>query len=219
MAGMLYIGPGRFSRVLQMKLNLSGFLSCSVANGPGRRAVVWVQGCPTRCHGCFNTATWAFRPGHIIETTELADRICATDDIDGVTFSGGEPFCQAEALAELGECLSSEGFSILTFSGFSYDTLQKKDRHSWNSLLSVTDLLVAGPYIQGCACCHPLLASSNQQLIWPNGERRIKTADLTPAGSVAEFIVYPDGRIISTGFPSDRLIQGMCHDLHRCGGV
>ncbi len=38
-----------------------------------------------------------------------------------------------------------------------------------------------------------------------------------PAGSVAEFIVYPDGRIISTGFPSDRLIQGMCHDLHRCG--
>ncbi len=141
------------------------------------------------------------------------------DDIDGVTFSGGEPFCQARALAELGERLSSEGLSILTFTGFSYATLQKKDRTSWNSLLSVTDLLVAGPYISERACCHPLLASSNQQLIWPNGERNIRITDLTPDGAVAEFVVYPDGRIISTGFPSERLMQGICRELHRCGGA
>jgi anaerobic ribonucleoside-triphosphate reductase activating protein len=202
-----------------MKLNLSGFLSCSVANGPGRRAVVWVQGCPTRCRGCFNTETWAFRPGYITGTTELADRIRELDDIDGVTFSGGEPFCQAPALAELGESLSAEDFSILTFSGFSYDTLQKKGRQSWNLLLSVTDLLVAGPYIPEHACCHPLLASSNQELIWPNGERRIKTSDLGSDGAVSEFVIYPDGRIISTGFPSERLIQGISQELHRCGGA
>ena len=81
----------------------SGFLARSEVNGPGIRAVVWVQGCPFRCEGCFNERFLPFSPAQQVSVSELAGTILSLPGIDGVTFSGGEPFAQAGPLAELGE--------------------------------------------------------------------------------------------------------------------
>jgi anaerobic ribonucleoside-triphosphate reductase activating protein len=80
-------------------LNIMGYVNRSEVNGPGSRAVVWVQGCLRACTGCFNPASWPFEPNQIVTVDELVERILADPLNEGVTFSGGEPFWQATALA------------------------------------------------------------------------------------------------------------------------
>lgn len=99
-------------------LNMAAFLPVSRSNGPGRRAVVWVQGCTRSCSGCFNQEMRPFVDKELITARELAGRILAIEDIEGVTFSGGEPFEQAEALAELAEQLADRGLTIVIFTGY-----------------------------------------------------------------------------------------------------
>jgi anaerobic ribonucleoside-triphosphate reductase activating protein len=60
---------------------------CTVL-GPGRRAVLWVQGCPFRCPGCVAPETQAFRGGESVDVASLAEELSRlSDDIEGLTFS------------------------------------------------------------------------------------------------------------------------------------
>ena len=66
----------------------------------------------------------------------------------GVTFSGGEPFCQAEALAELGKKIKSAGLNIITYTGYEFEQLYaNRDKNGWDKLLEVTDILIDGKFI------------------------------------------------------------------------
>ena len=87
-----------------------------------------------------------FSNGYPVTVENLAKTILAIDRIDGVTFSGGEPFAQAAPLAELGAMFRRSGMSVVTFTGFTWDQLTAKNRPAWRNLLSVTDILIAGPY-------------------------------------------------------------------------
>ena len=98
-------------------LNLHEFIPRSRANGPGERAVVWVQGCPRKCPGCFNPATQAFVDRELVSVDELESQILAQEGIDGVTFSGGEPFAQAGQLAELAKRLQERGLTVVCTPG------------------------------------------------------------------------------------------------------
>lgn len=198
------------------ELNIAGFLARSGANGPGIRAVVWVQGCPLRCTGCFNPEFWSFAPTHILKTSELAGRILALENIDGVTFSGGEPFAQAHALADLGRRLASAGLTVITFTGFSWDFIKNADRASWNRLLEVTDLLIAGPYRPDLACNLPLLGSSNQQLIPLSGKIPVPAGSPATPGQSTELTIRPDGSLVATGFPDTGFIRRLAS---HCRGV
>src|SRR5437870_3480299 len=73
---------------------------CTVL-GPGVRAVLWVQGCPFRCPGCVAPETLPFTGGTEVRVDDLAGQLVALSAIEGVTFSGGEPMAQADALAAL----------------------------------------------------------------------------------------------------------------------
>ena len=78
-------------------LNIMGYVDESEVNGPGCRAVVWVQGCKRECAACFNPASWSFEINQLIAVDELAEKILSNPRNEGVTFSGGEPFLQAPA--------------------------------------------------------------------------------------------------------------------------
>ena len=86
-----------------MKLRIAGLTKESVVDGPGIRFVVFVQGCPHHCPGCHNPETWDFTAGKELTVDELFAQIKDTRLLQGVTFSGGEPFAQAAALACLGK--------------------------------------------------------------------------------------------------------------------
>jgi len=131
-----------------MKLRIAGLTKESVVDGPGIRFVVFVQGCPHHCLGCHNPETWDFAGGKEL-TVELFAQIKDTRLLQGVTFSGGEPFAQAAALACLGKKVKELGMDIVTYTGYTFEELldmAEKDQ-GVRDLLEVSDLLVDGPYI------------------------------------------------------------------------
>ena len=200
------------------ELKLAGFLAKSSVNGPGIRAVVWVQGCPIRCSGCFNSKLLSFSGGKAVQTADLAEKILGLDDIDGVTFSGGEPFSQAGPLAELGTLLRPAGLSVVTFTGFTWEQIISKDRLSWSRLLSVTDLLLAGPYRKGTITTPgggP--APTGKCGLWLfEGKPANVPVDSNPVSNGVcteiEFSIHRDGQTAITGFPGQRLVRELAAD-------
>ncbi|MDP2701652.1 MAG: 4Fe-4S single cluster domain-containing protein, partial [Candidatus Rokubacteria bacterium] len=103
-------------------LHIAAYLPRSRANGPELRSVLWVQGCPFRCAGCFNPDFLLFAGGREVATRDVADWMLAESETEGVSFSGGEPFAQAGALAEVAESVRAAGKGVLVFSG--YDAIE-----------------------------------------------------------------------------------------------
>ena len=79
---------------------------------------------------------------------ELADEICATPEIEGLTVVGGEPFAQARALAHVAELVQRAGRSVMIFSGYTLTDLQRAQNPDYDRLLAHTDLLIDGPYLE-----------------------------------------------------------------------
>jgi len=150
-------------------LNVSATLPLSHANGPGCRAVIWVQGCSLGCAGCYNPQTHKHAPKHIVPVSDLADWISSIDTIEGITFSGGEPFEQADAVSEVIRLARSTRpeLSVFIFTGYSLDELHSSDDEGVARLLEMTDMLSTGRYVatEGDAT---LLwrGSSNQELVY-----------------------------------------------------
>jgi len=69
--------------------------------------------------------------------------------LKGLTFSGGEPFCQAEALSYLGNLAHEAGFDVFTYTGYTFEELLEgsKENPQWMELLKECDYLVDGPFI------------------------------------------------------------------------
>lgn len=179
-----------------MLLNLARTLRRSAANGPGERFVLWVQGCPLACPGCWNPDTWSFARRNLREVGALVDEILGVPDIEGVTFTGGEPFAQARALAAVAERVHGAGLSVVVFTGHDLHELDGADARQ---LLRHTDLLVAGRYAEGeREEGLPLRGSRNQRLHFLS--ERYGPGDVIDAPE-AELHLGPDGSISVTGFP------------------
>lgn len=131
-----------------MKLRIAGTVNDSIVDGPGIRFTIFTQGCPHNCEGCHNPQTHSFEGGEIVDTDDLLEKIKGNPLLDGVTFSGGEPFCQAEALAELGKKVKELGMNVITYTGYTFEKLwSERDKEHWGELLEVTDHLIDGPFV------------------------------------------------------------------------
>lgn len=131
------------------RLRIAGITDDSIVDGPGIRLTVFVQGCPHNCEGCHNPQTHDFSAGVDMTVDEIMGRINANPLLDGVTFSGGEPFCQAAALSELGRMVHKKGLNVITYSGYTYEYLKKNSdsENNYGKLLDISDYLVDGPFI------------------------------------------------------------------------
>lgn len=179
-------------------INLHAFISRSCANGPGERSVVWVQGCTRRCVGCFNPDAQVSAIGELITISHLLNRILVTKGIDGVTFSGGEPFAQARQLAELARELQKHELTVVCYTGYTLEQLQDENREDWEALLSSVDLLIDGPFIQSKQCHRPYRGSANQRLHFLSGKIQHEEID---RDQITEFMINTRGEISQTGFP------------------
>ena len=131
------------------KLNLSGFVKESIVDGPGIRMTIFTQGCPHHCKGCHNPETWSFENKHTGDVDKILSVALKDPLLQGLTFSGGEPFCQAEALAELAKKCHEHGLNIMCYTGYVFEDLVAGfDEHpEWKALLEECDYLVDGPFI------------------------------------------------------------------------
>ena len=148
-----------------MEIRIAGTVSESIVDGPGFRYTVFVQGCPHNCAGCHNPQTHDFNAGTLVDTDELF-KACIDDPLNkGVTFSGGEPFCQAAALYELGRRFKERGLSLWCYSGWTFEELRKQGEDV-QKLLSIIDVLVEGKFIEERRTLSlPFRGSDNQRLI------------------------------------------------------
>lgn len=191
-------------------LRLHRFLPFTRAEGPGNRACVWVQGCPIRCPGCFNPGTWSTSGGEKISVEYLANRILNVEDIEGVTFLGGEPFEQAEALAELGRRVQEADLSVMTFTGYVLEDVLRSSRQGWRDLLNVTDLLLDGPYLRKFTdTSRPWIGSSNQRYHFLTPRYRYLKQELEAIPNRLEIKLQPDGELYVNGLANSDLLNSL----------
>ena len=146
------------------KLNLAGEITRSVVNGPGTRYVLWVQGCSIRCPGCFNERFQPLVENNLVEVDALAAKILSVKEIEGVTFSGGEPMLQPRALYELSKILKENGLTVMCYSGYTLEELRQKEDDYIRKLLGTLDILIDGPFIKEKKSDLLWRGSSNQKV-------------------------------------------------------
>ena len=146
----------------ELVLNVALVVPRTSVEGPGWRTAIWVQGCPLRCPGCCNPEMQAFAPRQAIAAQALADAALAAG-VEGVTVLGGEPFTQARPLAAVAGRVRAAGLSVMVFSGYTLEELH--DLPDAQALLTVTDLLVDGRYVEAERTTRRrFMGSDNQRL-------------------------------------------------------
>ena len=149
-------------------LRLSGIVEESIVDGPGLRYVLFTQGCPHHCKGCHNPQTHSFEGGFLFTAEAALDQMGQNPLLAGVTLSGGEPFCQANALCPVAAGAHALGKSVVTFTGYTFEELHRRAAADpWTArLLDLTDLLIDGPYVEELRDLElQFRGSSNQRLL------------------------------------------------------
>ena len=133
--------------------------------GPGRRYVIWTQGCRRRCPGCLTPESRRLDGGVEIGIDALCNDILSRPFIDGLTISGGEPFLQAEGLAQLLDKVHMvrPELTVIVYTGYQKDELESVPFSK--ELLSYVDVLIDGQYIKALNDGLGIRGSSNQRII------------------------------------------------------
>ncbi len=173
-------------------LNIWRSQSHNHVNGPGCRFVLWVQGCHLGCEGCWNKHTWSFARKNIVTVDSIFDLISSTKGIDGVTFTGGEPFVQAKSLSVLARRIKEQAMlNIQIFTGFELNELKNKHQ---KDLLSLADVVVAGRF--------DATKKNNNQKVYEHGSIKWPFNN-----SDVEVEIDKRGDVIITGYPPNELID------------
>ncbi|NCA98859.1 MAG: anaerobic ribonucleoside-triphosphate reductase activating protein [Clostridia bacterium] len=130
-------------------LRIHSSVAESIVDGPGIRSVIFTQGCPHHCPGCHNPQTHDFAGGSLVDTQAIVAEILTNPLLTGVTFSGGEPFCQPAPLAEIARAVHTAGLDVVAYTGYTLEQLvamAETDPAICDLLLEI-DLLIDGPFI------------------------------------------------------------------------
>lgn len=186
-------------------LNVAAWLPCTEAEGPGRRAALWVQGCDKRCPGCCNPQMLPIVTREMVLAADIVQRLAEAQDtfgIEGVTFLGGEPMLQARGLSEVAVGAQELGLTVMVFTGYTLDELQILRPAGWNSLLNATDVLVDGPYVALEADKQRRwIGSRNQQVHYLTARYSAVIEKLPTEGRDIELRFSLDGALRINGWP------------------
>lgn len=162
-------------------LRLAGVVRESIVDGPGLRMTIFTQGCPHHCKGCQNPQTHDFSGGYISHPEAILKAIDENPLLKGVTFSGGEPFMQSDALAELAVQIHKRSLDVITYTGFTYEELLASfdEFPERKSLLEQTDWLIDGKFVLE-------LRSLNLQFRGSSNQRIIDVKKSLESGAVVE---------------------------------
>lgn len=179
-----------------LKIRIHSRLNKSRANGPGTRAVLWLQGCPFDCPGCFNPELRDSRGGEGIQVDELIEWAVSLKGIDGISISGGEPTEQIRALNMfLSEVRKRTDLSVLLFSGRT-----EKEIHELTGgkeLFDLMDVLIEGQYVKELANPPGIWPSSaNQNIRFLTG--RYNRGNLSGLPET-EIIITEQGEVVESG--------------------
>lgn len=149
------------------KIRVSGIANDSIVDGVGLRYTLFVQGCPLQCEGCHNPKTQSFEGGKFYTAEEIFAQIDKNPLLDGVTFSGGEPICQASNLLSLAKMIKKKGLHLAMYTGFVFENLISKNApQDAKQLLELVDIVIDGPFVLALKDVNlRFKGSSNQRII------------------------------------------------------
>lgn len=134
---------------METTVRIAGVIRESIVDGPGICFVVFTQGCPHHCEGCHNPQSHDFDGGYDCMISKIVTEIEKDPLITGVTFSGGEPFCQPEPLTELAKIVTAKGLNLIIYTGYRVEELLEMGRKQSAilELMGLADLLVDGRFV------------------------------------------------------------------------
>ena len=119
-----------------------------IADGPGVRVSIFMQGCAFHCKNCFNPETWDFEGGKEF-TDETIDRVlelCGNENISGLSILGGEPMhpTNIEGTAKLAKAFKQKypNKTLWAWTGFLFDKWVKD-----KEVAKYLDVLIDGQYV------------------------------------------------------------------------
>lgn len=127
-------------------LRVADVLNDSIVDGPGLRLVVFAQGCPHHCPGCHNPQTHDPRGGRDMAVDDIARMMDKNPLLSGVTLTGGDPFMQPSACAEVAREARKRGLSVIAYTGYTWEQLMGKDDKNVAELVSLCDYIVDGRF-------------------------------------------------------------------------
>ena len=167
--------------------------------GPGKRLLLFAQGCSLRCKGCTNQHLWEFGKGKNVSIDEIINQC---NDLDGITLHGGEPLDQATALCELIKRIKEQDKTIVLFTGYTYKELNKVQRQVWRN----ADIVIAGRYEEEKRDIYlQFRGSTNQQVFTHKG--KYKDYKIKDGKTVAILSLNENGEMQSRGFRTEELEQ------------
>lgn len=153
---------------LDVRLAMPEIQMDSIVDGEGIRSVIWFQGCSHNCKECHNPETHDFNAGYLKSVESVKEDIKKLEYQTGVTFSGGDPMMQVDALIELAKCVHECDMNVWCYTGFTYEELIKMSLSNpkYREALENIDVLVDGKFeIEKKSFDVPFRGSSNQRIL------------------------------------------------------
>lgn len=148
----------------------------TILDGDGIRYSIYLAGCGHACPGCHNPLSWSPRAGEPLTEEKIATiigEIKGNSLLDGVTFSGGDPFYNPTDFGPFLKRVREEtGQNIWCYTGYLYEKLLEDSERA--PLLEWIDVLVDGPFVK--QLYDPTLSfrgSSNQRILYLKAEREV----------------------------------------------
>jgi anaerobic ribonucleoside-triphosphate reductase activating protein len=147
------------------KVRLARVYTGSVVDGPGKRSVIQMQGCSIRCAGCYVPETHDAAAGFETTTTGALDTALSAP-CDGITYIGGEPTNQPEALLDMVRTGAALGVHQTVYTGYTIEGLVRSGKTQALAALVLADVVIDGPFIKSKTHGAGLYrGSSNQRLM------------------------------------------------------
>ena len=144
-----------------MKIRLFGIVNDSIVDGLGLRTAIFTQGCVHNCEGCHNPESHNVNGGKLYDVEDVIDLINENPLCDGITFTGGDPFLQAEECAYIAEKVN---LNVWTYTGYTWEEIIQNEK--FMKFLKVTDVLVDGKFeLDKRSLELTFKGSSNQRII------------------------------------------------------
>lgn len=199
-------------------INLAHFSPRCGVLGPGNRAVLWVQGCHRGCPGCIAAPMAEPRQAGLVSVEEMVRRLLDLPDLGGVTFSGGEPFEQAGALADLCEELRARrDLSLMSYTGYTLEELTVGGDADQRRLLGWLDILVDGPFELTLQADLLWRGSSNQRVHLLTSRHHDLIGRLDGPGAGIELVLDARNRFFWQGVPPLGFERRLRRELARIG--
>ena len=195
-----------------MEIKINSYIPMTDVEGVGTRFAIWVQGCSIHCKGCANSHMWDFNGGTSYPVEEVINLIkLYKKEIDGITWLGGEPLEQIEAVTQISKAVQDLGLSVILFTGYEFKNLI--DKNEVQNLIKFGDILIDGKYDKDQQdFSRAWIGSKNQTYHFLTD--RYNESVISKYKNKVEIRITPNNKVILTGMGDIRYLKKIVRETY-----